>query len=244
MDICDYRNVLSSVFAKVAIENFAEAANYCDMKDLHREQRRWLAEQLDAQGRGARSKLAAHLRVRPDAITRMTNLGGRGEGREISGPELALMAEFFKATPPGFIMPRSPPASSQRFVKQKPGFIPLVGYVGAGAATHFMPAGQLGEVDDPGGSTPQTVAVEIRGDSLGPLFDRWLVFYDDVRRPVTADLVGRLCVVGLDDGRVLIKKVQRSKNKRGLFNLVSQTEEPINDVPVEWAAVVKNMVPR
>lgn len=124
-----------------------------------------------------------------------------------------------------------------------PPMAPLVGFVGAGAEAHFLPAGDLDEVPAPEGSTKDTVAVEIRGDSLGSFFDRWLVFYDDVRRPVTPDLINRLCVVGLEDGRVLIKKLQRSK-ARGLFHLVSQTESPILDVAVEWAARVKHMTPR
>lgn len=123
-------------------------------------------------------------------------------------------------------------------------YVPLVGYVGAGALTHFFAQdAPLDEVPAPAGSTESTVAVEIRGESLGSFFDRWLVFYDDVRRPVTSDLLNRLCVVGLTDGRILIKKVQRSK-ARGLFHLLSQTEPPILDVEVEWAAKVKNMVPR
>jgi phage repressor protein C with HTH and peptisase S24 domain len=123
--------------------------------------------------------------------------------------------------------------------------VPVAGYVGAGAETHFYAVAQggLDEIDAPEGSTPDTVAVEIRGDSLGTFFDRWLVFYDDVRREVTPDLLGKLCVVGLDDGRVLIKKLQRSRS-HGLFNLVSQTEAPILDVTIEWAAKVKSMMPR
>ncbi len=123
--------------------------------------------------------------------------------------------------------------------------VPVAGYVGAGAETHFYAVSQggLDEIDAPEGSTPDTVAVEIRGDSLGTFFDRWLVFYDDVRREVTPDLLGKLCVVGLDDGRVLIKKLQRSRSQ-GLFNLVSQTEAPILDVTIEWAAKVKSMMPR
>lgn len=119
--------------------------------------------------------------------------------------------------------------------------VPLIGYVSAGSA-YFEPAG-LGDVDPPESATEETVAVEIRGDSLGELFDRWLVFYDDVRRPVTTDLIGRLCVVGLSDGRVVIKKVKRSK-ARGLFHLISQVGDDILDVEVEWAARVKSMVPR
>jgi transcriptional regulator with XRE-family HTH domain len=125
-----------------------------------------------------------------------------------------------------------------------PASVPVVGYVGAGATTHFYADQQeFDDVPAPEGSTSNTVAVEIRGDSLGSFFDRWLVFYDDVRRPVTADLVGKLCVVGLEDGRVLIKKVQRSQTE-GLFHLISQFEAPILDVPIDWAARVKNMVPR
>ena len=120
----------------------------------------------------------------------------------------------------------------------------LVGYVGAGAATYFFAEdAPLDEVSAPIGSTDATVAVEIRGDSLGSFFDRWLVFYDDVRRPITTDLLNKLCVVGLADGRILIKKIQRSKAK-GLFHLLSQTEDPILDVEIDWAAKVKNMVPR
>lgn len=121
--------------------------------------------------------------------------------------------------------------------------VPLVGYVGAGATAYFVAAGELGEVEAPDGATDSTVAVEIRGDSLGPLFDHWLVFYDDVRRPVTTDLIGRLCIVGLEDDRVLIKKIKKSKTK-GLFHLISQSDDPILDVVIEWAAQVKIMVPR
>ncbi len=121
--------------------------------------------------------------------------------------------------------------------------VPLVGYVSAGAQTHFAPGGELGSVPAPEGSTESTVAVEIRGESLGSLFDRWLVFYDEIRRPITPDLIGRLCIVGLEDGRVLIKKVQRSRAK-GHFHLISQTEDPILDVAIEWAARVKSMSPQ
>ena len=123
--------------------------------------------------------------------------------------------------------------------------VPLVGYVGAGAEAHFyaVAQGNLDEVEGPDNSSAETKAVEIRGDSLGSLFDRWLVFYDDVRSPITPDLINRLCVVGLADDRVLIKKV-RQGSKRHLFNLISEREPPIEDVQIEWAARVKTMVPR
>lgn len=121
----------------------------------------------------------------------------------------------------------------------------LVGYVGAGAEAHFYAT-----ADDPNETvpapdnwTPDMVAVIVMGESLGELFDRWLVFYDQVKSPVTADMIGRLCVVGLPDGRVLVKKIKASKSP-GLYHLLSNTEGPILDVAVDWAARVKTMMPR
>jgi hypothetical protein len=121
--------------------------------------------------------------------------------------------------------------------------VPVVGYVGAGSSAHFYEVDRqqdLDEVVPPEGSTPSTVAVEIRGESLGSFFDRWLVFYDRVEHPMTSDLVGELCVVGLEDGRILLKQIQRGRNKN-LFNLLSATEKPILDVTIKWAAKVNSI---
>lgn len=122
--------------------------------------------------------------------------------------------------------------------------VPIVGYVGANseAHTYAVPAGSLDDVEAPDGSTEETVAVEIKGDSLGALFDRWIVFYDDVRSPVTSDLYGKLCVVGLADERILIKKIRPRRD--GRFDLLSNTDGTIENAAIEWAAKVKLMVPR
>lgn len=127
------------------------------------------------------------------------------------------------------------------------GTVPIVGYVGAGAAAHYyaVSQGDLDRVEAPPGSTPSTVAAEIKGDSIGRLFNTWLVFYDDVRSPVTSDLIGRLCVVGLLDDRILVKQIKRSTRTKGLYDLISNTDEPtIEAVEIAWAARVKTMTPR
>lgn len=154
-------------------------------------------------------------------------------------------AEFFKVSLDWLMTGKGVPRPARASMKDERAQVPLVGYVSAGATAHFFAqdSGHLDEVAAPDGSSDATVAVEIRGDSLGSFFDRWLVFYDDVRRPVTSDLIGKLCVVGIDDGRILIKKIQRSKT-RGYYHLLSQTEDPILDASIEWAAKVKHMVPR
>ncbi len=162
--------------------------------------------------------------------------------RGLKPPVAEKYAKAFRVTPEWLLYGskgKKTPAPADRRT------VPLVGYVSAGAAAHFF--GDQGPFDDvpaPEGASDETVAVEIRGDSLGALFDRWLVFYDDVHRPVTADQIGKLCVVGLLDGRILIKKIQRSRARQGLFHLLSNTEAPLLDVEIEWAAKVINMVPQ
>jgi hypothetical protein len=161
-------------------------------------------------------------------------------GRDYGPDEAKKYARRFGVTPEWLLTGREPfPLGDDQPTPK----VRVVGYVGAGAEAHIydIAQGDLDEVEPPISSNEATVAVEIRGNSLGSFFNRWLVFYDNVHRPVTPDLVGELCVVGLEDGRILIKLLQRSKTDEGLYNLLSQTEPPIRDVAVEWAAKVLSM---
>lgn len=123
--------------------------------------------------------------------------------------------------------------------------VPVVGYVGAGAEAHMFSDGQgpFDEAGAPAGATDATVAVEVRGTSLGQSFDGWYVYYDEVRNPPTSDLIGSLCVVGLADGRVLVKtlKVGQLPNR---FTLISNAEQPVYDAEITWAARVRQMTPK
>lgn len=121
--------------------------------------------------------------------------------------------------------------------------VPIAGFVSAGAEAKFipLPAGELDRVPAPPGATDLTQCLQVRGDSLGELFDRWLVFYDDVRSPITPDLIGKLCIVGLADERVVVKKIKR---EGGHYVLVSNTEPPIVGATIVWAAKVTDMRPQ
>lgn len=122
--------------------------------------------------------------------------------------------------------------------------VPVVGKVAAGARMiFFADTGEWDRVPAPDDANENTVAAEIEGSSLGPLFDRWLVFYDRVERPVSRALFKKLCVIGTSDGQTLVKMLEPSKTK-GLFHLYSNTEAPMLDVQIDWAARVKHMVPR
>ncbi|MFC5374013.1 helix-turn-helix domain-containing protein [Brevundimonas faecalis] len=123
--------------------------------------------------------------------------------------------------------------------------VPIAYYVGAGSEVHAFAEGQgpYDYVDAPAEATDNTVAGKIEGVSLGRVLNHALVFWDDVRSPVTQDQHNRLCVVELHDGRVLVKELQPARTP-GLFHLFSETEPPILDVPLRWAAVVTSIRPR
>ena len=151
--------------------------------------------------------------------------------RNVSLKNLAKLSQALGVTP-------------RDLVENSANSVPVVGFVGAGAAAHLFSDGQgpFDEVPAPDGSTTATVAVVIRGESLGSIFDGWLVFYDAVRDPPSSDLVGKLCVLGVAGGKVLIKKLQKGQLPKR-FNLLSATEPPLYDVQVDWAAAVKLMTP-
>jgi hypothetical protein len=88
--------------------------------------------------------------------------------------------------------------------------------------------GKLDEVSIPKPIPFASKAIEIRGDSLGGLFDRWLLFYDEIHTPPTVELCDRLCVVGLQDESVWVKKLHDTANLDG--------------IPIVWAAPVKQLV--
>lgn len=123
--------------------------------------------------------------------------------------------------------------------------VSIVGYVGAGSEAHYYdgadPPNETAPM--PPGGTDHTVAVEVRGDSLGTIFNRWIVYYDDVKTPPTPDMLRKLCVVGLQDGRVLVKMLMKGTIP-GRYHLVSQTEGIIEDAEIVWAAEVRAMAPR
>jgi len=123
--------------------------------------------------------------------------------------------------------------------------VPMIGYVRAGSEAVILPliGEELDDVQPPFIANERTRALEIRGDSLGLTFNRWLVFFDDVRSPVSADMIGRLCVLGLSDGRVVVKQVQRGMTP-GKFDLIPNQGEPICDVAIKWAARVRSLEPR
>lgn len=123
-------------------------------------------------------------------------------------------------------------------------YVPIIGYVGAGSAV--QPFDGQGEIDQGPWiaiANASTVGVRVRGESMsGRADDGDLIYYDERRNPPTPDMSGKLCVVGLADGRVLVKRLFLGRD--GAYNLLSTNAEPIMDADIEWAARVTAIVPR
>jgi transcriptional regulator with XRE-family HTH domain len=127
------------------------------------------------------------------------------------------------------------------------GEIQVVGYVGAGAAVYAYDdephGGGFGSVERPPFVRGKAVAVEIKGDSLYPVAeDGWRLIYAGEQTMLESEVLNRLCVVKLLDGRVLVKRILKGSSPQR-YHLVSNNAPMLEDVEVEWAAPVKAIIP-
>lgn len=117
--------------------------------------------------------------------------------------------------------------------------VPVVGYVGAGEI--FVSAdegvGELGRIELDILDEADPIAVQVRGDSMRPVYRNGDYLLCSRRRGVDMrTCVGLDCVVRLPGGEGYVKKLER--NTAGGFDLVSYNAETIRDVSPEWVAPV------
>lgn len=116
--------------------------------------------------------------------------------------------------------------------------VPIVGVVYAGTSNivSSMADEAFDEIDAPENATKDTVAVLVKGDSMGGRLEPGdHVFYDDRRSPPTADMIGELCVVEKENGEVLVKRLSKGAEP-DLFHLISYNAEPEFNQRLRWAA--------
>jgi transcriptional regulator with XRE-family HTH domain len=124
--------------------------------------------------------------------------------------------------------------------------VPVVGRVGADASGTVYLAFADATYDMaplPPGGTSKTVALEVNGSSM-PMFadDGSLIYFEDQKVEPTPDLLGEVCAVETEDGRVLVKRLKRG-SAPGLYDLESIVGPTIHDVRLRWAAEITNIVP-
>ncbi|WP_417491844.1 hypothetical protein [Maricaulis sp.] len=114
------------------------------------------------------------------------------------------------------------------------------GLVGAGAVVQVLDGMGRGEglyeVSLPPGIRADLdyIAFEIRGFSMPPAQDRWIIYCIERDGFNPDEALGRPCVVELDDGRMLFKTVRRGYTA-GRFNLESWDGSPL----IEDALIVR-----
>lgn len=125
--------------------------------------------------------------------------------------------------------------------------VPIVGYVGAGQRVYAFDdmAGSGDAISRPPMTSGDLLAVEVRGESMLPLAEEgWHIVYTAEATVDEHLVIGKVCVVQLDeDGAMLVKRVVRG-SKPYHYHLLSLNAPAIEDVRLRWAAVVKAIVPR
>ncbi|MCH6553757.1 MAG: helix-turn-helix domain-containing protein, partial [Acidobacteria bacterium] len=146
---------------------------------------------------------------------------------------LVRLAELAGQHPAAFRYGQLPETVSE--APQSPHMVVVVGYVGAGQEIfalddHALGAG-LEEVEAPEGVGRETmVAVRVRGESMHPLRNGWLLFYRRDQHGVPEVCLNRLCIVKVaDDGPILVKELRRGY-RAGHFVLSSWNAPPLEDV--------------
>lgn len=125
-------------------------------------------------------------------------------------------------------------------------FAQVVGYIGAGSEVipvddHAQGA-SLEEVEPPPGVDFPCVAARIRGNSMHPFQDGWLVFWTKDQDGVPEECIGKLCVVKLQDGRMYLKTLRTGSTKHH-YHLESWNAPTIENAALEWAAKVTDVRP-
>jgi len=128
----------------------------------------------------------------------------------------------------------------------EPGFVPIIGRVGANPEGLVLfatgqDAGDLAPI--PPGGTDKAVALQVVGHSMrGIADDGALIYFEDQRTPPTPDMLGHVVVVEVDTDEVLVKRLLRGSTS-GVFDLESVAGPTRHDARLRWAAHITAIIP-
>lgn len=125
------------------------------------------------------------------------------------------------------------------------GMVPIIGKVGADPEglvlfAHGQASGDL--VPAPAGHTDRAAAVEVSGHSMhGFADDGSLLFFEDQATIPSRDQIGRVVVVELDTGEVLVKRLLRGDEK-DRWDLESISGPTRHNVRINWVASITAII--
>lgn len=140
--------------------------------------------------------------------------------------------------------PPLPPLDRRKLIKASR--TPIVGTVGADleGVVRFYGEQDAGQrVPPPPGGTKDTLALRISGHGLrGFADDGALVYFEDLRRRPSRDMINQVVVAETMDGEVLVGRLHRG-SKRSLFDLHSLAGPRRPDSKLRWAAHITAIIP-
>ena len=164
--------------------------------------------------------LAAAMGVRPGAVSEIL-----ADARLIKASEIAPIIDYLELNS-----------------------VPIMGRVGAGANIEpeheQVPPEGLGNVELPFPIAEETIAFEVVGDSMLPIYENGdiIVVYRDQRHPLTS-FYGEEAAVRLKSGERYLKTIERGKTGH-VVNLTSFNAKPISGVKLEWIGEICVTLPR
>lgn len=121
--------------------------------------------------------------------------------------------------------------------------VPIVGYIGAGGEVLFEDFGVDETVLRPPGISGTLIALAVRGSSMLPKYkDGDIIYVQRTHDGVLPEYIGEDCAVRLASGETYIKQLMQG-SEPGLFTLLSLNAPPIENVEVEWATLVRFVMP-
>lgn len=157
-------------------------------------------------------------------------------------------ARLFGVPAEWLLWDKNPPAWLGREPARRapPGFVPIIGYVGADPEGRVLMAHGQDPQDyapAPPGADPDAVAVEVRGHSMrGFVDDGGLIYFEQQHTTIPSDMLGQVVVMELESGEVLVKRLLRG-SKKGRFDLESLAGPMRSDERVKWAAHITAIIP-
>lgn len=123
--------------------------------------------------------------------------------------------------------------------------VPLVATVGTGGELHMLTEGEQELVPAPPGEgiLATMVAAKVIGSGMMPMLDDgWTIYWDQAAGTLSDDLVGKLCVVCLIGGQILVRRLYRSR-KNGRYDLHAVNAPALLEQALDWAARVCWILP-
>jgi transcriptional regulator with XRE-family HTH domain len=128
----------------------------------------------------------------------------------------------------------------------EPGYVPVVGMVGAnpdGVVLFALGQEPTDLAPIPPGGTEKAAALRVAGHSMrGVADDGALIYFEDQRTPPTPDMLGHVVVVETDTDEVLVKRLLRG-SRPGLYDLESVAGPTRRDARLRWAAHITAIIP-